>query len=206
MEARHERRYTVQRGVLCNADRPAAWTMYPTRTAPTFLTMTNGFHFTPRSPRASPHPADSVPHDLPGYNVVTHDLLLPNGGPASALSYPWHPWAVFSTLLTNSSTRATIRILSFSLPSSRASFDETRRQPRRRNARIMRVIIITATTPRPKVTNRQSTKRTTQQNAIARRHDDASVWIQESSICKTRNQHYQEPTMLNSRELGESRV
>lgn len=30
----------------------------------------------------APHP--TAPHDLPGYNVVTHDLWLPNGGLASS--------------------------------------------------------------------------------------------------------------------------
>lgn len=37
----------------------------------------------------APHP--STPHDLPGYNVVTHDLSVPNGGLASgALQTPDH--------------------------------------------------------------------------------------------------------------------
>lgn len=29
---------------------------------------------------ARPAPRPTAPHDLPGYNVVTHDLWLPNGG------------------------------------------------------------------------------------------------------------------------------
>lgn len=38
-----------------------------------------------------PAPRPSTPHDLPGYNVVTHDLSLPNGGLASgALQTPDH--------------------------------------------------------------------------------------------------------------------
>lgn len=31
-----------------------------------------------------PAPLPTAPHDLPGYNVVTHDLWVPNGGLASA--------------------------------------------------------------------------------------------------------------------------
>lgn len=46
----------------------------------------------------APHP--STPHDLPGYNVVTHDLSAPNGGASRVVraSNPG-PWAVVSTLL-----------------------------------------------------------------------------------------------------------
>lgn len=45
-----------------------------------------------------PAPRPSTPHDLPGYNVVTHDLSLPNGGLASGALQNPGPWAV-STLL-----------------------------------------------------------------------------------------------------------
>lgn len=37
----------------------------------------------------APHP--TAPHDLPGYNVVTHDLSLPNGGLASAVCASQNP-------------------------------------------------------------------------------------------------------------------
>lgn len=45
------------------------------------------FHAGP--PAAYPRSPPTAPHDLPGYNVVTHDLWLPNGGLASgALQNP----------------------------------------------------------------------------------------------------------------------
>lgn len=40
---------------------------------------------------ASPAPHPTAPHDLPGYNVVTHDLSLPNGGLASAVRFTKPP-------------------------------------------------------------------------------------------------------------------
>lgn len=56
-----------------------------------------------------PAPRPSAPHDLPGYNVVTHDLWLPNGELASGAlqtnprSIPTDDECLFRTLLLSTS-------------------------------------------------------------------------------------------------------